>query len=149
MRLRLLFLALAATAGTVIACVPITDPTSSKPTTPASFMGRPIDVQDNVTVKSNLVTLRVWDSGTIDGDIISLVVNGQTVLAQYTLTGSKRAVSVALSNGYNWVMIYAHNEGSIPPNTAALSIDDGTGERNVVLSANLSTNAAVNVLVQH
>lgn len=117
---------------------------------PADYRGRPIDVAGTISVTSKTVTFKVWDSGTIDGDIISLVVNGKVVLDNFTLTASKHTIPVTLDNtGYNYVLLYAHNEGTISPNTAALSVLDSTGtEQNLVLSANLQTNAAYNIIVQ-
>jgi hypothetical protein len=105
-------------------------------------------VLGTVSVTNKNVTFNVWDSGQIDGDIISLNVNGNWVLENYTLGATKRAISVTLpSRGYSYVVLYAHNEGSLPPNTAALSINDGTREQNLVLSANLQTNGAYNLRV--
>jgi len=121
------------------------------PNMPSSYDGRPVDDQGTVYVSNRNVTIRAWDSGDIDGDIISLIVNGDVVLSSYTLDGplNKKEISVKLdNNGYNYILLYAHNEGSISPNTAALSIDDGTGEQNLVLSADLLTNGAMSIYVQ-
>jgi hypothetical protein len=116
---------------------------------PTTFKNRNTEVQGDVEVASRSVKLIVWDSGTIDGDIVSLYVNGNEVLSAYTLTGSKKSIPVTLDNlGYNYILLYAHNEGSIPPNTCAVSIDDGNGEKNLVLSANLKTNGAYNIYVK-
>lgn len=118
------------------------------PTVPTSYDGRVVDVQGTVYVSSRNVTFYVWDSGTIDDDNVTLIVNGNVILSNYTLTGTKKAISYTLSNyGYNYVILYANNEGSIPPNTCALSIDDGNGEQDLVLSADLSTNGAYNIYV--
>jgi len=72
----------------------------------------------------------------VDGDIISLVVNGKTVLTQYELLGpeDKYQIPVTLEfEGYNYVMLFAHNEGEVPPNTAALSVDDGFSVQDLIL----------------
>lgn len=131
------------------ACVEPTGPKNDTPIVPTTLNGRPVEVQGTATVAYHIVTFNVWDSGAIDGDIISLNVNGQWVLQNYTLTGSKKSISVTLNKaGYSYVALFAHNEGSSPPNTAALSINDGTGEQTLVLSANLSTNAAYNIVVK-
>lgn len=120
-----------------------------EPNVPSTYKGRPVDVQGTVNVTSRDVTFNVWDSGTEDGDIISLYVNGSSVFSNFTLTKSKSSRSVTLDNrGYNYVLLYAHNEGSISPNTAALSIDDGTQEKTLTLSANLSENGAYNIYVE-
>ena len=123
--------------------------TNEDPNVPTSYSGRPVDVQGTVYVESRSVTFYVWDSGTIDDDNVTLVVNGTTILSNYTLTGDKKAVSTTLSNyGYNYILLYANNEGTIPPNTCAISIDDGYSEQTLTLSANLSTNGAYNIYVQ-
>ncbi len=123
---------------------------SLAPTVPASYSGRCNDVQGTVTVGSRDVVFQVWDDGTIDGDIISLIVDGNVVLSQFTLAGpgNKKSVNVTLSNdGYHYVILYAHNVGSISPNTAAVSIGDGVRSQTLLISANLLTNGAYNVIV--
>lgn len=120
---------------------------NDEPNVPDSYQGRPVDVQGTLYVNNKNVTFYVWDSGMIDGDIISLTVNGKELITYFTLTGSKKSVSATLNKGYNYVLLYAHNEGDVSPNTAALSVDDGSGEQEITLSANLSTNAAYNVVL--
>jgi hypothetical protein len=123
---------------------------NTNPNVPSTISGRPVSVLGTVTVKRANVQMCVWDHGTIDGDIITLIVNGSSVISSYTLTASKRCVNVTLNPaGYSYVALYAHNEGSISPNTAALSISDGvTGEQTFQLEATLQTNGAYNIKVQ-
>ncbi|WP_113638138.1 hypothetical protein [Nubsella zeaxanthinifaciens] len=116
---------------------------------PNSFMGRSVQVQGTVEVGNKKVDILIWDSGQIDGDIVSLYVNGKEIIANYTLTASKKRLPVTLDNkGYNYILLYAHNEGTLPPNTCAVSLDDGAGEKNLVLSADLKTNGAYNIVVK-
>lgn len=119
------------------------------PNVPLSYDGRPVDVLGTIHVNSKNVTFNVWDSGTVDGDIITLVVDGRKVITNYTLTGSKKAIPVTLDNlGYNYVILFAHNEGSISPNTAALSIVDENGvENELILYADLFSNGAYHIVV--
>lgn len=124
------------------------EPIANAPNVPSTLQGRPVQVLGTVELLSRIVTFNVWDSGQIDGDEISLNVNGRWVIENYTLSATKRAISVTLpSRGYSYVVLYAHNEGSVSPNTAAVSINDGTREQNLVLSANLRTNGAYNLRV--
>jgi hypothetical protein len=153
--LRRLVARLAITAVTLAsaACTPVTDVEdedegSSTPTTPSTLAGRPVEVQGTVDVASRNVVFNVWDSSQIDGDIITLYVNGSPVLQNYTLTGSKRGIPFTLDPGYNYVLLYAHNEGSVSPNTAAVSIVESGNETTLVLSADLRTNGAYNIRVR-
>jgi hypothetical protein len=121
---------------------------ANRPNVPSTLRGRPVEVLGTVSLTSRNVTFNVWDSGQIDGDIISLNVNGSWVIENYTLAAAKRPITVTLpSRGYSYVVLFAHNEGTLSPNTAALSINDGAREQNLVLSANLQTNGGYNLLV--
>lgn len=135
---------------TVLACKKKEiDPIIDKSIIPATFKDRSVEEQGTIEVNKKEVTFLIWDSGQIDGDIVSLYVNGKAVISNYTLTGAKKSIPVTLENkGYNYILLFAHNEGSIPPNTCAVSIDDGTKETNLVLSANLKTNGAYNIVVK-
>jgi hypothetical protein len=118
---------------------------------PATFMGRSNQKLGVLNIDSRNVTLGVYDHGTIDGDIISLYVNGKLVLDKYTLKGPSetKKVNVTLDyRGYNYILMYAHNEGSIPPNTCTLTVKDDNATKSFVLESNLSTNGAVDVVVK-
>jgi hypothetical protein len=113
---------------------------------PTTTLGRPNQKGGCTEITSREVTIEVWDSGTIDGDVISLIANGTTILNEFTLQGpsNKKVIKYSFANnGFNYLLLYAHNEGSIPPNTAALSIN-GTP---VTLSANLTTNQYRDIVV--
>ncbi|MDE0553711.1 MAG: hypothetical protein OXI24_05825 [Candidatus Poribacteria bacterium] len=123
---------------------------NNEPNIPLEYRGRTVNVQGDIYVQSREITFRVWDHGQIDGDIISLVVNDRVVLDTFELRGPQaiREVVVTLEfGGYNYVMLFAHNEGFIPPNTVALAIDDGVTEQEIILEANLYTNGAYNLIV--
>ena len=134
----------------ITGCSDLFGPDYSEPNVPPAFQGRPVETQGTVTVSNRNVTFSVWDHGNlVDGDIISLVINGRTVVSEHTLTRTKHTVSVSLNpNGYSYVMLYAHNEGTSPPNTAGVSIDDGSGEQTFSLTADLETNGAYNIIVE-
>lgn len=143
-------LALAAVIAAASACSvnPLSPGMVAAPNVPSTFLGRCVEIQGSVAVATRDVTFEVWDGATIDGDIISLIVNGVTVLSEFELDGplNKKAVPVRLANnGYNYVLLFAHNTGTLFPNTAALSVDDGTTVQQLVISANLTTNGAYHI----
>ena len=123
----------------------------SEPNMPSSYDGRTVDDQGTLYVSNRNVILRAWDNGNIDGDIITLVVNGGVVLSSYTLDGfaNKKELDIKLdNNGYNYLLLFVNNEGSELSCTAALSIDDGTGEQDMVLTSDLTYSGAVSIYVQ-
>jgi hypothetical protein len=68
--------------------------------------------------------LEAWDNGIIDGDKISITVNGKYFLTNYTVDSVKKVFEMRLQdNEIDTIVIIALNEGSSPPNTAAILIE--------------------------
>lgn len=127
------------------------EPENEESNIPETFMGRDVEVSKSTfQVSSRNVSISVWDNGNlVDGDVVSIYVNGEKVIDEYELTRSKHTVDVTLKyKGYNYVLLYAHNEGYSPPNTCAVEIYDGTDNQTVTLSADLRTNGAANIVVE-
>ncbi|MGV3538374.1 MAG: hypothetical protein ACO1OQ_01095 [Rufibacter sp.] len=127
------------------------EPENEESNIPETFMGRDVDVNGTtVYVTSKNVSISVWDNGgVVDGDIVSIYVNGEKVIDQHELTRNKHTVDVTLKyKGYNYIMLYAHNEGWSPPNTCAVEINDGEDNQTIVLDADLQTNGAANIVVE-
>lgn len=98
--------------------------------------------------KQTVARLLVWDDGIIDGDTISISLNGQFILANHGLTKRKKRIKIVLSQGDNEIVFHADNEGSIPPNTAAMKIKTGLFTRHrIVISTNLRRNESI--IIRH
>ncbi len=113
---------------------------------PSTTAGRTNVKQGCIETDSRIITVSLWDHGTIDGDIVSFYINGKRVVAELTLDGpsNKYTFDITLSNnGFNYVTLFAHNLGDVEPNTAAISIN---GEQ-FTLRSNLDTNGAFDVVV--
>lgn len=126
-------------------------PTNKNSIIPKESFGRENVVLDTIRIKSKKITIKVWDHGKIDGDIVSIYVNGEKVIDEQTLDGPSSPISVDTDlkfNGYNYVLLYAHNEGSVSPNTCTLEINDGVTPKQFELQSNLQTNGTVDVVVE-
>ena len=111
---------------------------------PLTLNGRKVNASHPVEVQSKNISLYVWDDDQVDGDIISLNFNGQWVLNAYKLTKKKKVVNVTLNDkGNNFLLLYAHNEGDTPPNTAGVSIYDGVKETRLIMKSDLKSCDAV------
>lgn len=118
---------------------------------PDTFLDRQNEVLGTVYVENRSMTITVWDHGQIDGDIISVYLNDDKEIDYHTLDGPLNAYSVDVElsyNGYNYILLYAHNEGSISPNTCTVELDDGSlYPQSFILESNLLTNGTVNIVV--
>ena len=126
-------------------------PTNKQSIIPKESFGRKNEVLDTIRIKSKKINIQVWDHGQIDGDIVSIYVNDKKVIDSLTLDGPSNPFSVNVDlkfKGYNYVLLYAHNEGSVSPNTCTLKIDDGVNPKEFVLKSNLQTNGTVDLVVE-
>ncbi|MEP6793333.1 MAG: L-type lectin-domain containing protein [Saprospiraceae bacterium] len=96
-------------------------------------------------VKSRKLTISVWDYNTIDGDIISLKLGPEWLITQYQLTGDKYVIQTTLIGFAQDLVLYAHNVGMVPPNTAAISVYDGLTTQRVSLESNMETSEAIRI----
>jgi hypothetical protein len=104
---------------------------------------REVDVERVLEVKSKTVRIRVWDNGTVDGDVLSLFLNGEQIVKNYRVTREKYETIVKLDKPTNFIILHALNVGSISPNTVAVSVDDGYEEQVVIISSNLDKSGAI------
>lgn len=84
---------------------------------------RRVKIKDTVRMEAKAVDLLIWDAQQPDGDVISLIFNDEFLLEEFEVTKSIRRIRLYLKPGQaNKLVMYAHNVGKIPPNTANLSV---------------------------
>lgn len=98
-----------------------------------------------VVFKSDSLQLALYDNGEIDGDTVSVLLNGELILAKQGLKASAIRKTVYIQPGENefTLVLYAENLGKYPPNTGLLVVYDGEERYQVRFSADLVQNAAV------
>jgi hypothetical protein len=109
-----------------------------------SYEQRKNRVLETVEVVADSLALAFYDNGVVDGDSISVYMNGQNIVSKAKLLSSatKRSVSIAGLSEITLLLV-AENLGSIPPNTGLLSIRDGVNVYQVNFSADMQTNATI------
>ncbi|MDB5226251.1 MAG: hypothetical protein JWN78_444 [Bacteroidota bacterium] len=100
------------------------------------------------TVQHEKITLLVWDNNKEDGDIISLKFNDTWILNNFHLRKEKYTIHLELKQKDNVLLLFAENLGSIPPNTAAISIDDNEHVRTFMLNSDMSKSESVKIILQ-
>lgn len=120
-----------------------TVPSAVVPKTPKEVEGRALIVAHKLIVKNKNVTVYVWDDQKVDGDRISLNLNGQWIIQDYTLEKAKKSFVVTLNPGENIFVLHALNLGKIKPNTAALLVDDGVSNQQLLLESDMKSSGTV------
>lgn len=97
-----------------------------------------------IEVSSDSLVLAFYDNGVIDGDSISVYVNGDNIISNNKLTATATKKTIKLPNVETVeIILVAENLGTIPPNTGLLIIKDGDKSYPVNFSADLQTNASI------
>jgi hypothetical protein len=99
-----------------------------------------------VYYKSDSLIISLYDNGIVDGDVVSVVMNGQLLFSKQMLTlqANSKTIHITKDTPDSLLLIlYAENLGSIPPNTGLLTVHDGESVYEEFFSADLSTNAGI------
>ncbi|HRH37737.1 MAG TPA: hypothetical protein PK760_05300 [Flavobacteriales bacterium] len=106
-----------------------------KPQAPETvpYQDRSVDTLTTMTTRQQRITLRLWDNAEVDGDTISVFLNDVPVLTNYALTKEHKRLSLDLQRGTNRLLVIAHNEGTVPPNTASCIVRRGKGKEQLLI----------------
>jgi hypothetical protein len=96
-----------------------------------------------VTVKN--ITLDIFDNGAIDGDSISVYYNNKILVSYQRLTEKAITINLLLDDkaAQHEIVLFAHNLGSIPPNTATIVVKAGDKRYELHSSASLTENGVL------
>lgn len=121
-------------------------PVPAKPVAAANVEKRKSETIQSLEFKSDSITLSLYDNGEIDGDTVSVLINGEVVLAQQGLkaTAIRKTIYItpAMQDSFTLVL-YAENLGKYAPNTGLIIVRDGDDAYQVRFSADLQKNVAV------
>ena len=104
---------------------------------------RSIKLERVLEVHSSSIKIKVWDNGTVDGDVATVFLNGERILKEHRVDKRKLGIPVKLNQEDNFLVLHAESLGDISPNTVAISVDDGVREQIIILSSNLNESGAV------
>ncbi|MDB2675265.1 hypothetical protein N9Y90_01885 [Flavobacteriales bacterium] len=73
---------------------------------------------------NNKFKMQMWDSAIEDNDRMTVIINGEKVLSNYSMKNKKKSITYKLMKGENTVQIIAENEGDIVNNTTRIELID-------------------------
>ena len=113
----------------------------------AQFTRRKIIYTKDLEISSDSIRISLYDNGEIDGDTVTVFLNGKPVLSHQELTARALNIYLTLDNSkdVNEVSLFAENLGKIPPNTALMVVTDGITRFEVFLSSSYTQNATVRI----
>jgi len=107
---------------------------------------REIETIRTVNVKRDSIVLSLYDNGAVDGDTVSVLLNGQVLISKVGLLEKAFNKTIYLTPDMGdsiRIILYAENLGSIPPNTGLLVVRDGDKDYEIRFSGDLQKNSAI------
>jgi hypothetical protein len=107
---------------------------------------RKTEVIQNILFTSDSLILSLYDNGTVDGDTVSVVLNGKIIVSKKELTENAIRVIVPVTADLGdsiLLTMYAENLGSIPPNTGLLIIEDGSNRHEIRFEGDMQKSSGV------
>lgn len=98
-----------------------------------------------VYFKTDSLVLSLYDNGEVDGDTVSVTLNGVMLMEKQGLraTAIRKSIPVPSGTDEMTLVLFAENLGKYPPNTGLLVVRDGDDIHQVRFSADLTQNATI------
>jgi hypothetical protein len=118
----------------------------ANPTAGADVSKRKLETIRTVVVAQDSLVFSLYDNGTVDGDTVSVLINGKVVIPRLGLLERAYNKTIYLTPDMGdsiSVVLYAENLGSIPPNTGLLVIREGSKIYEIRFSGDMDKNSKI------
>lgn len=106
---------------------------------------RKVETIQAVYFKSDSLELTLYDNGEVDGDTVSVVINGNVIMPKVGLSTKafKKTISTKDVGDSIQLIMYAETLGSLPPNTGLLIVYDGKDRYEIRFSGDMQKSSAI------
>jgi hypothetical protein len=120
-------------------------PVISDPTAATDLNKRKIENIQALYFKSDSLQLTLYDNGEVDGDTVSVVMNGQVIMPKVGLTTNavRKTIYTQDAGDSIQLIMYAESLGSLPPNTGLLIVYDGADRYEIRFSGDMQKSSAI------
>lgn len=114
-------------------------------TIPATTRSRQNELVKTLIVENPEISVRLYDNGEIDGDTISVYLDGRAIISNKGLSTQPIVLDLKLdeNNPEHVLVMVAENLGRIPPNTSLMIVQDGDKRYQVNITSTEQKNAMV------
>jgi hypothetical protein len=117
---------------------------------PPTLTKRKAELVKEIKVDTGNIKIDFYDNGQIDGDTISVYVNGIPTVSRKMITAKpvSMTIRIDLKKTEQEVIMVGENMGTIPPNTALMIINAGDKRYQLLLTSDESKNAMVRFIYE-
>jgi hypothetical protein len=111
----------------------------------AVIEGRKSEFTQVVNFKADSLELSLYDNGEIDGDTVSVFMNGEVLMSRQGLKANaiKKTIYITPGNEDFTLVLFADNLGKYPPNTGLLVVHDGDDVYNLRFSSDFQKSSGI------
>ncbi len=112
---------------------------------PQTTRSRENELVKTLTITNEEISVRLYDNGEVDGDSISVYLDGKPIVYNKGLSTVPITIKLKLddSNPEHVLVMVAENMGRIPPNTSLMIVQDGDRRYQVSITSTEQKNAMV------
>ncbi len=124
---------------------PVKKPDPVDPSAAVDVSKRKIENLSALYFKSDSLQLTLYDNGEVDGDTVSIVMNGQVIMPKVGLSTNavRKTIYTQEAGDSIQLIMYAETLGSLPPNTGLLIVYDGTDRYEIRFSGDMNKSSAI------
>ncbi len=124
---------------------PANKPVKVDPTAATELNKRKVETIQTLYFKSDSLELVLYDNGEVDGDTVSIVMNGEVIMPRVGLTTNavKKTIYTRDAGDSIKIIMYAETLGTLPPNSGLLIVNDGSDRYEIRFSGDMERNAAI------
>jgi hypothetical protein len=95
--------------------------------------------------KSDSLQLTLYDNGEVDGDTVSVIMNGRVIMPKVGLSTNavKKTIYTQEAGDSIQLVMYAESLGTLPPNTGLLIVYDGNDRYEIRFSGDMQKSSAI------
>ncbi len=116
------------------------------PTAATNLANRKIETIKALYFKSDSLTLTLYDNGEVDGDTVSVIMNGNVIMPKVGLSTNavkKTIYTNEIAGDSIQLIMYAESLGTLPPNTGLLIVNDGGDRYEIRFSGDMQKSSAI------
>lgn len=118
----------------------------ANPTAASDLSNRKLETIKTVEISQDSLQLTLYDNGTVDGDTVTVLLNGKVIWPRVGLLATPINKTIYLTPEMGdsiSIIMYAENLGSIPPNTGLLIIREAKNIYYIQFSGDLNKNSKI------
>lgn len=106
---------------------------------------RSVETIQTLYFKTDSLVLTLYDNGEVDGDTVSVLMNGKLIMPRVGLSTNavRKTIYIEDIDDSIQIVMYAETLGSLPPNTGLLIVYDGTERHEIRFSGDMKRSSAI------